>query len=374
VPYSSQGQSPAKHWEHIGWNPIQTGDDFDNSSQVLAHENDGRILYIKCQPLQWPLNHVPGECTFESWLELDGPVVKARARLNNARSDHHQYPARHQELPAVYANAAFPRVVSYLGDQPFTQAAISEVPQPKAGQPWSYWQGTEGWAALLNAQNQGLGLITPQRSAFVGGFAGQAGPNDTFGNATGYLAGLSDEILDHNITFEFRYELLAGSLAEIRARAEKHRPTDLPGWDFAKDRHGWHHRHASDQGWPVTDHLRIALNQKDPQILSPFTFWKAADAGFVIIEAAFSEKFTSSKPVAHLFWQSYGAQSPGPDQVMAFPVIRDGEFHRYVVPLAESPAYRGHLIRLRLDPGDGGEESGFVKIRSIRLTSSTGRN
>lgn len=67
---------------------------------MLAHENDGRTLHVTCRPLQWPLNNVPGDCTFDSWLELDGPVVKARARLNNARTDRTQYAARLQELPA----------------------------------------------------------------------------------------------------------------------------------------------------------------------------------------------------------------------------------------------------------------------------------
>ena len=81
VPYSVPGQEPAEHWRHIGWNPIQTGDDFKTPSRVLAHRNDGKTLYVKCQPMQWPLNNVPGDCTFESWLELAGAVVVARARL-----------------------------------------------------------------------------------------------------------------------------------------------------------------------------------------------------------------------------------------------------------------------------------------------------
>lgn len=88
VPFSVGDKKPAKHWEHIGWNPIQTGDDFRNPSRVLAHENDGRTLYLRCLRMQWPLNNVPGECTFDLWLELDGPVVKARAAEQCAhRSD-----------------------------------------------------------------------------------------------------------------------------------------------------------------------------------------------------------------------------------------------------------------------------------------------
>ncbi|MGD9749345.1 MAG: hypothetical protein AB7V57_23595, partial [Verrucomicrobiales bacterium] len=30
VPFRAEGQEPAKHWSHLGWNPIQSGDDFKN--------------------------------------------------------------------------------------------------------------------------------------------------------------------------------------------------------------------------------------------------------------------------------------------------------------------------------------------------------
>ncbi|MEM7601404.1 MAG: hypothetical protein AAF357_08305, partial [Verrucomicrobiota bacterium] len=251
VPFSASDQEPAEHWKHIGWNPIQAGDDFKNISPVLAHRNDGETLYVKTQPLQWPLNNVPGECIFESWVTLDGATVKVRARLKNSRSDKTQYAARHQELPAVYANAPYHRVVTYTGDRPFSGDAVSAIAKPEGKHPWSFWQGTEGWSALLNEKNHGLGLITPGRYHFTGGFAGEPGTGDTHANSTGYLAGLGREILDHNITYEFQYELVAGSLSEIRARASTHHSKELPSWVFSGSRQGWHLINANDQGWPI---------------------------------------------------------------------------------------------------------------------------
>jgi hypothetical protein len=61
----------------------------------------------------------------------------------------------------VYANAAFHRVMSYQGARPFTGEAATPVPAPSGKHPWSFWTGTEGWAALLDESNHGLGLITP---------------------------------------------------------------------------------------------------------------------------------------------------------------------------------------------------------------------
>ena len=65
-PFELPGKKPHSNWVQIGWNPIQSGDCYLNPSKVLEHRNDGRELYIKCLPMQWPLDNVPGECVFET--------------------------------------------------------------------------------------------------------------------------------------------------------------------------------------------------------------------------------------------------------------------------------------------------------------------
>src|SRR3954462_10017281 len=104
VPFTPNGKQPAKEWRGLGWNPIQAGDHFGNRSKTVEHANDGKTLYVKCVPMQWPLDNEPGECTFETWYSLEGNAVRVRCRLVNARSDKTQWPARMQELPAVYTN------------------------------------------------------------------------------------------------------------------------------------------------------------------------------------------------------------------------------------------------------------------------------
>lgn len=364
VPFTAGDQRPARQWEHIGWNPIQAGDDFNHASQVLEHRNDGQSIYVKTLPLQWPLDSVPGDCSFESWLRLDGPVVLVRARLNNSRLDKTQYPARLQELPAVYANAPYHRVVSYTGDRPFSGAPVSAMPKPRGSHPWTFWQATEGWSALLDDGDRGLGLLTPGRVYFTGGFAGQPGPNDTHATSTGYLAGQGEEILDHNIVYEFRYELMAGTLAEIRARAVATRLPALPGWTFTQDRQGWHYVNAHDKGWPITGALEVQLDKEDPQLMSPFSFWRAEDAPLVVIECAFKTK----QQTATVFWQRAGEPEPGAQDAIEFPIKADGGFHRYEVPLASAPSYQGGIVRLRFDPVATGTAGDSVTIKSVTLT------
>jgi hypothetical protein len=363
VPFETAGQKPSEHWRHLGWNPIQAGDDFRNGSEVLEHRNDGREIYVKCRPLQWPLDGVPGECFFESWLELEGETLKARARITMERSDETPYPARLQELPALYANAAFHRVVSYTGATPHSGGAAEVMPPSLTKHPWTFWIGTEQWSALLDEKDEGLGLITPGRYWFTGGFAGRPGGNDTHATDTGYLAGQGLEILDHDAVHEFRYEVVVGSLAQIRARAATHAAKAPPSWRFTNDRQGWHYRDARDTGWPIEGMLEVLPDGADPQLVSPIALWEAEEASELVIEAAFA----TGESKATLYWRRLGEAGPGAEDHLIFPVQVDGEFHEIVVPLGECPSYRGTIVQLRLDPASKGSPEAKVRIRSIGL-------
>jgi hypothetical protein len=85
VPFAPNGKQPNKTWARLGWNPIQSGDCFGNRSRILNYQNDGKTIYVRCVPMQWPLNNEPGECTFECWIRLDGATAHVRSRINNHR-------------------------------------------------------------------------------------------------------------------------------------------------------------------------------------------------------------------------------------------------------------------------------------------------
>ena len=48
-----------------------------------------------------------------------------------------------------------------------------------------------------------------------------------------------------------------------------------------------------------------------------------------------------------------------------FSVIADGEFHEFVVPLADHELWQGTIAAIRLDP-TGGDKLGQVRIDYIR--------
>jgi len=365
VPFGVGDNQPAPHWRHIGWNPIQAGDDFGNTSRVSEHRNDGRSIYLKLVPLQWPLRNVEGECIYESWLELEGNAVRSRARLTNARSDRTQYPARDQELPAAYFNAPFHRLVSYTGERPFTGGKVTELPTKGtiAGM-WSGWTATERWSAWLNDEGWGIGVWNPGTTAMIGGFSGKPGAGGALDGPTAYVAPKRREILDADITYEFRHALVLGTVEEIRKfAAEQPGARKLPAWEFRDDRQGWHTVNATDTGWPIRGMLDVRMEKNDPQLLSPPTFWRAEDAPRLVIEAAYE----GTSGDAEIFWDRLGGADDHRVQRATFTPIADGKFREYAINLAAVPGYEGGCTQLRFDPVPKGEPGARIRIRRIAL-------
>ena len=116
----------------------------------------------------------------------------------------------------------------------------------------------------------------------------------------------------------------------------------------------------------MKEHLHVLFEKDDPQLVCPQTFWKAEEAPFLIIDAAFH----TTQKHAVIMWQPHGQASVDAKAAVTFPIQADGEFHRHVIRLADSPDYHGGMIRLRFDPVGQSEAGAWMKLRSVRLASS----
>jgi hypothetical protein len=356
---------PHPAWKNWGWNPIGSGDVYGHGARVLEHRNDGTTLYVKTIPMQWALNNVPGECTFETWITLDGHTARVRNKLVNQRPDQTQYPAQGQELPAVYTIGKLHRLFSYTGDRPFENQPLAQI--RNAGPPWANWKATENWAALVNDQGFGVGVIHPGVYSFIGGFYGKPNTGGPKNDSTGYIAPTRQEILDHNIVYEYRYQLVLGSLEEIRAQALSERTRDTrPGFHFTHDRQHWIYHEAHDAGFPPERGLRIKLSTKPAALISPEQWWRAEDVPTLHIRAATK---THRRPLA-ILWTTPAADF-APDKRVEFAIQPDGKMHDYEIHLAESPRYRGTITRLRLDVGPADSAEDELMIESISWKSAT---
>lgn len=357
--------APHPGWKDWPWNPISAGDVYGNASKLLESKNDGKTIYVRSVPKQWALKNVPGDCEFETWIALDGRTVRVRNRLTNRRTDKAQYPAFDQELPAVYTVGTLHRLVAYTGDEPFAGKPLKEVPKlPAKGDraQWATVFATEHWAALVGDDDRGLGVIHPGVVRFVGGFYGKepkGGPTD---DPTGYVAPVRQEVLDHNIAYEFEYVLVLDALEAIRKEALKLRPKSaLPDYRFARDRQHWWLANTTDTGLPLKGHLRVKTEGDDPHLFGPEGHWAAADAPTIYVRAAHHTK----NAVAELFWETTDKPGFPAKQSVRFDVTPDGKFHTYAIDLSAAPAYRGTIRRLRFDPVTTGTAGEYVDIEFI---------
>lgn len=372
------GEKPVKQWAGLGWNPIQAGSVGGISSKVTQFERAKDFLRVRCIPMQWPHTNLPGDCEFEATYRLFGEnTVLMESRIINARADHTQYSARNQEMPALYTNGEWYRLVTYLGDEPFFGAPITVIVGKDDGNgwPWLSFYAPEHWAALLNEQNFGVGIYQPDTARIIGGFAGgnrKKGFGGVKDGQTGYIAPVAKRILDYNIDWTYRTYIIVGSLDEIR-RFARQQPRMPLSWNFENSRQGWFYENASDSGWPIQNELNIEF-RKHPRgaMVSDEIFWNAKDADLLEIEAAFGSVAGGPELQAEAVIQSFGAEDTAvfplwiPSEIktateekhkqfpagrrirVPFNVTADGEMRTYRIPLENIPEYNGAMKQLRM--------------------------
>ncbi len=371
IPYLPNGKKPAQNWLKLGWNPVQSGDAFGNQSEVLEFANNGNILYVKCRPMHWPHNNVPANCTFETQLRLNGNAVQVTSRIHNFRKDKNQYPARMQELPALYTNESWHRLFTYTGPEPFTGDALTQIKKSwsteqdlRNNNVWARWLATENWAALVDDKGRGVGLWHDDAYIFQGGFFGvfgKKGPKDAY---CGYFAPHYYELLDYNIEYEYNYVLIVGSVDEIRNYVYKNSDKEnLPEYFFEKDRCHWYYRNAIDAGWPIEGLLDIKLEGPDSCLVSPNFITEADKRSILKIEAAF--KTNSDK--AKVCWQKFNHNNFSSDCSLVFDIVPDGKFREYKIDLSSQNEYQGKIKQLLLYPTLYPGQEQWVKIKKICL-------
>ena len=368
IPYIVGDKQPAPHWRQLGWNPIQSGDDFGHGSRVLDYRGEADRLYVKCASAAMAARQRAGRMHLRV-------VDRTRRRCRPGARAAEQCPRRShavrrpaQELPAVYTNGPLHRLMTYNGRQPFTGAALAEIVKPANDPaPWAQFMASENWAALVRDDDWGLGVWNPGCYRFSGGFAGERGAGGPKDSPTGYIAPNLIEMLDHNIRYDFEYVLILGRLAEIREYVYRHALRDSrPNYEFRSDRQHWHLCNATDTGWPLAGVWQVKLEQDDPQLIGPAGFWQASEVPKLTIDAACH----TTQHTGRVFWQRFDDSGFNDLCWIDFELRPDGEFHTYTIDLSTAANYRGAITGLRFDPVSKGGPGEWIKVRSIRAASA----
>jgi hypothetical protein len=373
VPYNVTGCNQPASYAGFPYNPIGAGDYYGNPAQLLSVvlNADNTSATVTSIPAQWACNRTPAEGVLVKRISLVGNAAEVATSLQLDRPDKSFYGVFSQELPAVYVTGALCELWSYVGDAPYTNDTATQfiAPPPTDG---ISLRAPEQWIAfMLPGTSAGVGLWHPSTTVMAAmrwnsSFNGcVGGPYD---DVTGYISGRFNEVLDWNIDYQYNYSLIYGSLNDIRGYAQQKKEAGLaqpgPKYVFANDRQHFTWANCNASAWPVNGFVQLLMEVDDPNFVSGFAWWRAADVPTLYVTAAYSPQQHDTE--AQLFFLTSDMNNGfDADHVVTFSIVDDGAKHTYAVPLSSSGNYTGTINQVRFDPVISGQQGATVTIYCI---------
>ena len=205
------------------YNPVQGGNQFNDSSKIVDLRVSESSVYIKCRPLDWAK---PKEAITPSYMEatyeFKGNTVHASCRFVDCSEKCNTEP-RTQEIPAFYCIEPLNNFIYYSGDNPWSGEKLTTIDNlifwPDAGYP--NYVSKENWAGFRGEfeDSFGIGIFVPDETSFLTGVyeRGTATSADpSVDSATSYIAVTKDVILKHYEPFGYEFYITTGDSDEIR--------------------------------------------------------------------------------------------------------------------------------------------------------------
>lgn len=225
---TAQGQSPS--WSPWPWNPIQGGDASGKKSQVIemTQFDAGTGFFTRTVPLLWDMTTgEKAKAWIDQWNQFEPgmpDVIRVTCRFTCFRDSADIWGAPlslHQELPAVYLIRSLSKAVTYQGSNPWNHKATEEIETyfPGASFPWGRYHPTESWVAMVDpGTNIGVGLYSPMGTTLWNVGAVGLPPGGENSSQTMHMAPIRSLSLGRDSILAYRYWMIYGDIATIRAR------------------------------------------------------------------------------------------------------------------------------------------------------------
>jgi hypothetical protein len=195
------------------WNPVQGGDWRGSGAKVLEIRSTTNSLYSKTLPKNWAGGQDLTNTVMEQWITLTGTF--AHVHFKFAYTGDIVHTERDQEIPAVFIEPEFKNLVLYDGDKPWTGQPLNRsIP----GWPNEGRKMTEHWAAYVDDNNVGIGVLVPVASRLT---CYRFGDGKREHGSCSYFAPLTTFSIKPGFVFEYHAFLTIGSVEEIRNRFKK---------------------------------------------------------------------------------------------------------------------------------------------------------
>ncbi|MDF7822580.1 hypothetical protein P4B35_01040 [Pontiellaceae bacterium B12227] len=208
IQQSYYGAPDGSFWNKKPWtyNPVQGGSWDGKKAATLAFRKTEQSLYAKIEPRNWSGGQRCPEAIMEQTLMLTGAVAKVTFKMSFTGKD--QGKPRHQEMPAVFVDAALSNLVYYTDGK-----LIRRIP----GWPNESGRTSEHWTAWLNQDDWGIGIYTPGTDGFTCYRFG-TGATGSEASACSYIAPVRTFALKGGLVVEYDVFLTIGTLEEIERR------------------------------------------------------------------------------------------------------------------------------------------------------------
>ncbi|MBO5858637.1 MAG: hypothetical protein J6R20_02550 [Clostridia bacterium] len=214
---SGDGYTPGIFMDNRwNYNPVQGGNQYNESSKIVDLKVTENEIYVKCRPLDWSL---PEENITPSYMEatyvLDGARLDASCRFVDFSGYTPTYTS--QEIPAFYCIEPFNRFV-YCPDED-----IEIVPDlifwPDAGYP--KFNSTENWAGFIGEFDDsfGIGVYVEGENSFLAGVYNRETTDEkdpAHDDPTSYIAVIKFITFESFTPFSYNFSLTSGTAEEIR--------------------------------------------------------------------------------------------------------------------------------------------------------------
>ncbi len=205
------------------YNPVQGGNQYNDSSKIVDIRVTDNSVYVKCRPLDWAKSkeHITPSY-MEATYEFTHDSVHAECRFVDF-SEYNNTEARTQEIPAFYCIEPLNKFVYYAGNNPWSDEPLATVDDlifwPDAGYP--NYTSSENWAGFTGefSDSFGIGIYVPGEERFLTGVyqRGTVTSSDpSVESATSYIAVTKDMVLRNYEPFEYEFYITTGDSAEIR--------------------------------------------------------------------------------------------------------------------------------------------------------------
>lgn len=384
------------------YNPVQGGDQYNNSSRLIDLVVKENSVYIKSQPQDWSLDNKLTPSYMENTYTLKDDRIQVDNRFTDFSGWTHPYAG--QELPALYTVSYLDTFVWYDGDASWTGDALSSRGD------LNFWgdaqyvadctfllkeKNSETWCAWVNtSHNYGLGLYVPNVDQFKAGRYEYNGSKSSKDGATNYVAPVNIIKLVAFEPLEYSYLLTAGSLEDIRATFTTHKDFTT---NAALHKNYTSTRLPSIEGDPtklvfdsqskinaLTNPFSTTVEYDEAQQAAKLTAGPEGDTNVTVkysdyvsitaethkilkIEYMIPEDNSTGYYECDLFLCAGAITNPSGEARLREKLITDGEYHVLEIDLSTASFWKGDIHSIRFDYFDFSSAGDVMYVKSITL-------